>query len=66
MHGALSPLALRLRIELASPTDCKHVYKDRITSVKGSRSCPVSLNSNIMLGFTFISVHYLISDQDTI
>ena len=31
----LSPLALSLRIELTSPTERKHVYKDCIASLRG-------------------------------
>ena len=30
----LSPLALSLRIELTSPIDCKHIYKDCIASLR--------------------------------
>ena len=33
MHWVLSPLALNLRIELTSPTDCKRVYKNCIASL---------------------------------
>ena len=46
MHWVLSPLALSLRIELTSPTDRKHIYKDCIASLK--RFLKLSLHYSIV------------------
>ena len=67
----LSPLALSLRIELTSPTNCKCIYKDCIVSLR--RFLKLSLYHSIVnttLSFTLISDYdlctYIASNQEEV
>ena len=68
MYWVLSPLALSLRIELMSPTDCKCVYKDCIASLR--RFLKLSLHHSIVnitefhLDSAYDLCTYIASNQD--